>query len=357
MHKVLCLLIFGSRDEKSTLRVFQRDQDALRAVFVQVCLTPDWIDRLERGEIPTEKKSEFRKPRIHAAAIKIPVPATLLSPSGDNLLPPPIIDPETGNPVPLQINMMPFLMSNPDPSIPVTHTSNIDYDGTDLHKRFQVIADSLPENYKRYAPLIAHCLRRCKSEWGKVGYLTVHESWVEAGATQRRPGLHVESPGAIADSETSLTANAYHRWYCWGAGKFGNGIEGDLDRLGIVNVEGGIFLASNTDDSFRAYDCVVEDVDAVGHLGDISHMRDAIAFQDFDEIRLKANELLWITDRTPHESLPQKKTGFRQLFRLVTSGLSLWYQEHNTPNELGILPGCDVLKVKGNKFTSTLSFE
>ncbi|KAJ3095002.1 hypothetical protein HK100_005949 [Physocladia obscura] len=316
-------------------------------------MTPDWIDRLERGEMPTKETTEFS----YAAAIKIPVPAALLSPSGDNLLPPPIIDPETGNPVSLQINMMPFLMSNPDPSIPVTNTDNINYEGTDLHKKFQVIADSLPENCKRYAPLIAHCLRRCKSEWWKIGYLTIHESWVEAGATQRRPGLHIESPGAIIDDEKYLTANAYLRWYCWGSGKFGNWIEGDLDQFGIVNVEGGIFLASNIDDSFRAYDCIVDDVEAVGHLGDINHMRNAITIQNFDEIRVKANELLWITDRTPHESLPQKKAGFRQFFRLVTSELSMWYNEHNTPNELGILPGCDVLKVKGNKFNSTHSFE
>ncbi|KAJ3098156.1 hypothetical protein HK100_005162 [Physocladia obscura] len=327
-------------DEHSTLRIFQRDQDALRAVFAQVCMTSDWVCSLKRSRIPTRYISEYTR-RINIAAIRIPVPTDHHHNETGSLLPSPIIDPKTGSPQPFQINMMPFIMSNPD----LHHNTT---------RKYKTVADSLPENCKRYAPLIEHCLRRCEKEFGKVGYLTVHESWVEAGATQRRPGLHIESPGAITNGNIQLTANAYHTWYCWGNGN-GSNIEGDLDEHGILNVEGGIFVASNIDESFRAYECLVENVDTVGHLGDMSHMRDVIAFQSFGEILLKANELLWITDRTPHESLPQKKAGFRQFFRLVTSELSLWYQEHNTANELGILPGCDV--IKGNKFKGSVTIE
>ncbi|KAJ3063101.1 hypothetical protein HDU99_004986, partial [Rhizoclosmatium hyalinum] len=113
-------------------------------------------------------------------------------------------------------------------------------------------------------------------EWGKVGYLTIHESLVQEGATQRRPGLHIESPGALTKGPP-LKAHAYHRWYCWGGGKLGNGIEGDVDEFGKVNVEGGIFMASNLDDTCRVWDCLVRDHgDVTFALGDIEHMRGAI---------------------------------------------------------------------------------
>ena len=35
------------------------------------------------------------------------------------------------------------------------------------------------------------------SDLGKVYYLTVQESSVEAGQSQRRPGLHVDRPGQV----------------------------------------------------------------------------------------------------------------------------------------------------------------
>ena len=34
-------------------------------------------------------------------------------------------------------------------------------------------------------------------EKGRVNYLTIQEGWVEAGESQRRPGLHVDSPGEV----------------------------------------------------------------------------------------------------------------------------------------------------------------
>ena len=40
----------------------------------------------------------------------------------------------------------------------------------------------------------------------------------------------------------------------------------------------------------------------------------------------------------------------RQYFRLVTSEVSVWYEEHSTPNPLGIKPPDSVKIIKGNKF-------
>ena len=60
--------------------------------------------------------------------------------------------------------------------------------------------------------------------------------------------------------------------------------------------------------------------------------------------------MVWITDCTPHESLPLPAGKSRQYFRLVTSDVSVWYADHSTPNPLGIVPPENVKIVSGNKF-------
>ena len=69
----------------------------------------------------------------------------------------------------------------------------------------------LPEYVEPYWSLIQACLnpemeRATWSPWptdkiplerGRVNYLTIQEGWVEAGESQRRPGLHVDSPGEV----------------------------------------------------------------------------------------------------------------------------------------------------------------
>ena len=66
---------------------------------------------------------------------------------------------------------------------------------------------------------------------------------------------------------------------------------------------------------------------------------------------MKPNRLYWMTDRTPHESLPLKAGTYRQFFRLVMSQVSLWYEDHSTPNPNGVKPDLTITKiVRGNKF-------
>jgi len=68
----------------------------------------------------------------------------------------------------INVNMMPFIMGQPD---------------------------SIPAAYRQYWPLIKGC-NLSRSEEQKVGYLTIQESWVPARQSQRRRGLHIDSPGA-----------------------------------------------------------------------------------------------------------------------------------------------------------------
>ena len=65
--------------------------------------------------------------------------------------------------------------------------------------------------------------------------------------------------------------------------------------------------------------------------------------------KLEAGELIWMTDCTPHEALPQETSGYRQFFRVVSPYVSHWYAEHNTRNPLVDIPE-HVKIVTGNKF-------
>merc|ERR1712032_541133 len=57
---------------------------------------------------------------------------------------------------------------------------------------------TLPEECKSYWPLILACQRvAMDEEKGKICYLTVHESHVNEGESQRRSGIHTDAPGCI----------------------------------------------------------------------------------------------------------------------------------------------------------------
>ena len=65
--------------------------------------------------------------------------------------------------------------------------------------------------------------------------------------------------------------------------------------------------------------------------------------------KLQAGELIWMTDCTPHEALPQETSGYRQFFRVVSPYISHWYADHSTRNPKVDLPD-SVTVVTGSKF-------
>ncbi len=72
----------------------------------------------------------------------------------------------------------------------------------------------------------------------------------------------------------------------------------------------------------------------VGRLGRIAHLQHLIGLVT----TLEAEELVWLTDTTPHCTLlvttPGKRGAYQQFFRLVTSFVSVGYQDHSTENTL-----------------------
>jgi len=189
--------------------------------------------------------------------------------------------------------------------------------------------ESLPEVYHGYWNMIKQC--NCNKETGKVVFLTIHESHVSAGSSHRRGGVHVESPGKLPFLKLPLE---WKLWHPWGLGAW---------LLG--EPVGGIYMASTVAGSTKVWPCIMEDpMSNAGFYGDIEHLRDILR----PPVKIDANELIWITDRTPHESAIVNEGGYRQYFRLVTSKVVAWFEEHSTPNPLGVKPGIKI--IRGNKF-------
>jgi len=213
----------------------------------------------------------------------------------------------------IQINMLPFIMG---------------------------AKDTLPEEFHHYWPMIEAC-ELPETEIGKVGYLTIHESLVRKGESQRRPGVHIETPGLVLGAE-----GKYHQHPAmWGCGL----VEASRKEFpNLPRVVGGLYMASNVQSSCNVWNTLITDPGiVVGHHGDLEHVRDILG----NPTPMRANQIYWLTDRTPHESLPLKEEQHRQFFRLVTSSLSVWFPEHSTANRLGTVPDPSVTTlVEKNKF-------
>ena len=239
----------------------------------------------------------------------------------------------------------------------------------------------LPEYVRPYWDLIQLCLdphserqthhlwnkTKYPSDLGRVYYLTIQETEVPPGQAQRRPGLHVDSPGSVKlrQGEAAVWGGALargagtsaqytgHRWgagccHVLGADKPVMDFWDVVENNQLYVTFGGIYLATNLPGSCRVWNCGVAP-EAVGPLGDIEHLRWALPGPGQ---LLRPGQLYWVTDRTPHESLPLQEAATRQFFRVVTAEVSLWYRDHSTASPLGVLPDPALTRiVAGDKFS------
>lgn len=171
-------------------------------------------------------------------------------------------------------------------------------------------------------------------ETGKVGYLTIHESYVDAGSAQRREGLHIEAPGVFKDNSCAMTPGECRSW--------GNGVFWEPNRY-----VGGIYMASSVADTSEVWDALVDKnvKGIVDEHGNCEHLRPLLG----PGTKLQANQLIWMTDCTPHEALSQPVGSYRQFFRVVTSDVTHWFAQHSTPNSRVPVPD-HVTIVYDNKF-------
>ncbi|CAK4632646.1 hypothetical protein LEN26_001767 [Aphanomyces euteiches] len=183
---------------------------------------------------------------------------------------------------------------------------------------------SLPPSCQRYSSMIQACLEtNSGDEIGRVGYLTIYEGVVEAGACQGPSGLRVE---LVSGGHCGCTKDSQMR------------------ALGFepYRIYGGTYMASNAILSCRVYNSMIKNAHEVaGHLGDVEHLRWIL--DKHGEKRYLHHELFWIPAGIPYESVPLQMTQHRQYFRLVTSSLTHWNADHSTPNPLGIQPAAQIV--------------
>lgn len=193
---------------------------------------------------------------------------------------------------------------------------------------------SIPVEYLGYAPLIERCCNTLRSSYRReIFYLTIQESFVEHGRSQRRSGLHTDRHKAIAfeaggDEVIGRGKGDFTFDAAWG---------------GRDITIGGIFLASNVGSSCAVWDAYIS---SPGVLGDCEDCRAGLG----EPHLLLADTLYWITDGTPHEALPLTCAAERQFFRVVTAEVGIWYSQHSTANPLGVVPPDSVRIFEGNKF-------
>ena len=223
----------------------------------------------------------------------------------------------------LDINMMPFRLFDPEGTLPVQCRPWIPC------IRCCMACYTSPEDFKT-----------------RVAYITVHESDVAGGKSHRRPGIHIERPrggqGEVSrDAEKQWALSPYQTapffpgCPCWGLGHW--------DKERGVPVDG-IYMASNIAESCAVYPALISSPERVSdEHGGIEHLREYLP----EKHLLGHGDLVWMTDRTPHESMPllESKHHHRQFFRLVVGPISTWYSKHNTPNPLGILPNAPISDV------------
>ena len=315
---IIMTLLLGTRDMHSPLAFLQgKEEDIFQLVFEMliykykegaVAITPPAysaarVEYIQRYDPPPDESDEqemvqasrggFGNSLLHATNALIPERYQMqrIGPSKNDrpqIAFSPCCSIKFPEPTGININMMPFIRGE---------------------------KESLPKELWPYYELIISKCPTDDSEQGDVMYLTVQESYIEAGKTQRRPGLHIEAP-ASGCQRGEFAAALEHRW--------GFGMAYSADEL-----HGGLYIATSTSNTTAVWDALVDSkLGAVDTYGGMDHLRPYIGRGK----KIPANLLVWLTDRTPHEALPQEEGGYRQFFRLVTSDITVWYAAHSTLN-------------------------
>jgi hypothetical protein len=330
--------LLGTLCNRSELRILRGQSDILRCIWTLAC--EEWWDlHIERHADPIPVLNHWVNPRYSHHLLGKQYPDER--------------EHRGGCPVAILEENVPFPPLTPGPITELgTEYLYVNMMPIDLCNKFTV-----PDCCEGYLPLIKQCIRRMSPgrrktiPHGLIAYLTIDERPCGARASQRRGGLHVESPGMLP-----VTHSIEDLKYSY-AGSFVPASEHFWGR-GIMmrdeSFQGGIYMASTIADTCAVWNCRVNDTkgDIIGVHGNIERLRPLLGPPT---MKLKANELVWMTDRTPHESLPLPPDmacsgARRQFFRLVVGEVTAWFADHSTHNPLGVSPPPHVRYVTGNKF-------
>lgn len=162
-------------------------------------------------------------------------------------------------------------------------------------------SDSLPKEFRSYADIVDNNYL----EKGEIGYLTIDESYVEAGRSQR--GYNSEG----IDRNVHIEVGHCEEYKCWGPVPTWRGKPNV-----ILDEDTEVLIGNNISDTCRVWDAIER---SYTEDGDLSRYIDR--YPEHTGILLKKGELAKISIFTPHECIDQKVSGDRQFFRIVGKGV------------------------------------
>ncbi len=169
--------------------------------------------------------------------------------------------------------------------------------------------DSLPDEYKAYADIVENLA--FSGEEGQIGLITIDESFVEAGKSQRGYGtgertIHTEA--CVAEGRMTWGPSPKPTWGEYTPG--GPRMVAELDR------DLRVLIANSIADTCMVWDVKVEDTTPDGDLSMRAH-----EFPRETGRMMGAGELMEIGIFTPHEPITQRESGNRQFLRIVGKGV------------------------------------
>jgi hypothetical protein len=157
---------------------------------------------------------------------------------------------------------------------------------------------SLPAPYQSYSKIVDKLFL----EKGEVGFLTIDESFVGAGKSQRGFGA--------ADRKVHVEVGRVAKVYCWGDTGWGGSPRTILDS------DTKVLISNSVSDTCRVWN---EKETSYTKDGDLSEYIDK--YPEQTGMLLKQGEVAKISIFTPHECVNQKRSGNRQFFRIVGKGV------------------------------------
>jgi hypothetical protein len=166
-------------------------------------------------------------------------------------------------------------------------------------------SSSLPEPYKQYSKIIDENYL----EKGEIGLLTIDESFVELGKSQR--GYN----NTGINRNVHIEVGRHDKINSWG------GSDGDSSWGGkyktLLDDETMVLIANSISDTCRLWNAKEM---SYTKDGDLSAYIDK--YPEDTGVLLKAGEVAKISIFTPHECINQKHSDKRQFFRIVGKGVN-----------------------------------
>lgn len=162
-------------------------------------------------------------------------------------------------------------------------------------------SSSLPEEYRPYAKIIDEVYL----EKGEIGFLTIDEDYVNKGNSQRgyngfglKRNVHIEV-GRLKNENR------------WGGSSWGG------RRSTRLKDDTMVLIANSISNTCRVWDVKDKSYTKNGDLSKRIHK-----YPENTGVLMKKGEVAKISIFTPHECIPQSKSGHRQFFRIVGKGVT-----------------------------------